>query len=74
MEDFISIYEGSNIQADILRNQLEDLGINVLLKSDSDAGLSAGFGSLDTCTVLISKSDLEKAEETINNFKEKNEA
>ena len=68
--NLIRVFTGTEINADLLKEQLEEIGIAALIKNDFQSGLSVGFvsGTPSSIDVYIQESDLKKAESTINSF------
>lgn len=71
MDDVIIVYVGSAISVEILRVELENIGINPIIKGGKQSGVFAGVtGGTDTSVeLLISQSELEKATPVITEFK-----
>lgn len=68
--NLVRIFTGTEINANLLKEQLEEIGIAALIKNDYQSGLSVGFvGTTSSAIdVYIQESDLKKAESTINSF------
>ncbi|MFY0592328.1 putative signal transducing protein [Roseivirga sp.] len=74
MSDLKLIYEGTDFESQILKAQLEDVGIKALLRSEANDGNIAGFGTAGSCRLFINELDLEPAQTVIEVFKTRNEA
>jgi hypothetical protein len=71
MKEHIKIYTGTTILTNRLAFLLDEAKIPTLIKDDKESGRLAGFGSIGaSCELFIYKSDSEKANEIINNFKQ----
>lgn len=68
MSDLILIFEGTDSESQILKHQLEAVGIQSLLKSEIKSAAIAGFGSFGSSKVYISPNDEEKASEVVKTF------
>jgi len=70
-EDLIRVYTGSEISVIHLKEELEECGIDVLTQNDFQSGISAGFvgGVPSSIDIYIKKTDLERAEPIIEDFK-----
>ena len=68
--NLIRIFTGTEINADLLKEQLEEIGIAALIKNEYLSGLSIGCASATSLSidVYIQESDLKEAESTINSF------
>ncbi len=72
MSELTLVFEGSNIQSDILKGLLEDANIGVFIKNNSESARTAGFGHFGSTEVYIRQADLEGAREIVQEFKSKN--
>lgn len=72
MSELVRIFEGSDIEAAILKDQLEAVNIGAMLKSETNSAAAAGFGSLGFCAVLVLQGDKDKASEVLEEFKSRN--
>lgn len=71
----IKVFSGSQILANRLSQLLDEIEVPYLVKDNKEAGRVAGFGTLgNSVDVYIYKSDLEKAQSTIDDFKQEIEA
>lgn len=68
--NLIRVFTGTEINADLLKDQLEEIGIAALVKNDYQSGISVGFvgGTPSSIDVYIQESDLKEAEPIINEF------
>lgn len=69
MSELILIFEGSDLESSILRSQLEEEKIGVIVKSDANAGRIAGFGAVGATGVYVMQDSLAKASEIVTAFK-----
>ena len=69
-DDLIRIFTGSEVLVILLKGELEQTGVQSMVKNDYDAGLSAGFvsGVPSAVDLYIQKSDLDKAEPILSDF------
>lgn len=75
MNMHIKVFSGSQILANRLSQLLDEIEVPYLVKDNKEAGRVAGFGTLgNSVDVYIYESDLEKAQSTINDFKQEIEA
>ena len=74
-DDLIRIFTGSEVLVILLKGELEQTGVQSMIKNDYDAGLSAGFvsGVPSAVDLFIQKSDLDKAEPILTDFMKNNE-
>ena len=71
----IKVFSGSQIFANRLSQLLDEIEVPYLVKDNKEAGRVAGFGTLgNSVDVYIYESDLEKAQSTIDDFKQEIEA
>jgi len=67
----IKVFSGSQIFAHRLSQLLDEIEVPYLIKDNKESGRLAGFGTLgNSVDVFIYESDLEKAQSTIDSFKE----
>jgi len=75
MNMHIKVFSGSQILANRLSQLLDEIEVPYLVKDNKEAGRVAGFGTLgNSVDVYIYESDLEKAQNTIDDFKQEIEA
>ncbi|CAM1353570.1 MULTISPECIES: putative signal transducing protein [Tenacibaculum] len=75
MNMHIKVFSGSQILANRLSQLLDEIEVPYLVKDNKEAGRVAGFGTLgNSVDVYIYESDLEKAQSTIDDFKQEIEA
>lgn len=71
MNMHIKVFSGSQIFANRLSQLLDEIEVPYLIKDNKESGRLAGFGTLgNSVDVFIYESDLEKAQSTIDSFKE----
>ncbi len=73
MKDLSLVYTGSDFESDIIKSQLESVGIPSLLKSENQAAASAGFGASGFCRVYVNPEDLTAAEKIVKEFEARKE-
>ena len=75
MDDIVKVYVGSAISVTLLKADLEDIGINPIVKNGRQSGVAAGFigGTETSVELFISQSEVEKAKQLINDFKRRQE-
>lgn len=75
MNMHIKVFSGSQILVNRLSQLLDEIEVPYLVKDNKEAGRVAGFGTLgNSVDVYIYESDLEKAQSTIDDFKQEIEA
>ena len=75
MDDITKVFVGGSITVNLLKTELEAIGISPIIKNGKLSGASAGFiGGTDTSVELhISQSEVEKATAIIEDFKQRQE-
>ncbi|OEK04953.1 DUF2007 domain-containing protein [Roseivirga misakiensis] len=73
MSELKLIYEGTDIESQILKSQLAEAGINSLLRSEANDGRIAGFGTFGSSRLFISEIDTKNAMEIVALFKTRNQ-
>jgi len=75
MDDIVKVFTGGAVTVNLLRTELEAIGISPVIKNGKQSGASAGFiGGTDTSVELhISQSELEQAKVIIEDFKQRQE-
>jgi len=70
----IRVYSGTELTVYLLKEELEESGIPVMIQNDFNSGVSAGFsaGGLSSVDLFIQESDLQKAEPILKGFNEIN--
>jgi hypothetical protein len=70
----IRVYSGTELTVNLLKDELENLGISSMIRNDFNSGVSAGFsgGVPSSIDLLIQEFDFEKAEPIISEFRETN--
>lgn len=67
--DIIRIYTGTEITVNLLKTELEKVGIPVIIKDDFESGTSAGIaGNPSAIDLFIQESDLKKAKPILIDF------
>ncbi|OEK00598.1 hypothetical protein BFP97_03350 [Roseivirga sp. 4D4] len=74
MAELTLIFEGTDFESKIVKGRLEDAGIKSLTKSETNAGLISGFGSVDVSRVFVNPADVDKASELIEKMNSDKEA
>lgn len=69
-DELIKIFSGSEIAANLLKAELQEVGIPSLIKNDFQMGISSGFagGIPNLIDLFINESDRKKAEPTVKEF------
>jgi hypothetical protein len=69
-EQSIKVFTGTELQVNLLKEELENAGIGSMINSDFHSGISAGFGGgyPSEIELLIQKKDFQKAESIIKEF------
>ncbi len=73
MKDLSLAYTGSDFESDIIKSQLESVGILSLLKSENQAAATAGFGGTGFCRVYVNPEDLAAAGQIVKAFEARKE-
>jgi len=68
--ELIRVYSGTEISVNLLKDELESIGISSMIQNDYQSGITAGFfgGGTSAVDLFIQESDLELAEPLINEF------
>jgi len=68
------VFSGTELEVNLLKNELEQMGISGLIQNNFNSGIVAGFsgGPLSAVDLFILESDLEKAEPIIREFTKRN--
>lgn len=72
-DDLVLLYTGTEINAKVLKEILEDNQIGSLVRNDMKSGLTAGFGGgymEAEASLYVSEKNLEKAQKLLNQFLE----
>jgi hypothetical protein len=66
----IRVYTGTELTVNLLKDELEQIGISGLIQNDFNSGVVAGFsgGVPSSIDLFIQESDLTQAEPIINDF------
>lgn len=72
--NIIRVYSGTEIQVNLLKEELEKIGVTGLIKDENKSGLAAGFFGSGPSSIdfYIPEEDEPKAEEIIKDFIERN--
>ena len=75
-DNLIRVFTGSEITVNLLKDELEEIGISSIIQNDFNSSVAAGFASGTPYSVdlLIQEHDLNKAEPIIEEFIKINEA
>ena len=68
--NLIRIYTGTELTVDLLKDELENVGIPAMIQNDFNSGVSAGFsgGVQSAVDLFIQELDMEKAEPIVKEF------
>lgn len=74
-ENLIRVYTGTDVTVNLLKDELEKVGISGIIRNDFNSGVMAGFsgGSLSSIDLFILDLDMDKAQPIINEFLKINE-
>lgn len=74
-EELVKIFSGSEIAVNLLKAELEEIGIPALIKNDFRSGIVAGFpGGMPSANDLyVYGSDKKSAEPLVNEFRKNNQ-
>lgn len=75
-QDYIKVFSGSFIIVQLVKDRLEQAGINAIIKDESESGRLAGFGaSIQGFQELyVSDEELSKAKPIVNSIQNELEA
>ncbi len=68
---WVRVFTGTDFTASLLRAELEEVGVQVALRSDTEAGLHSGFGPTGFAQVLVPTDHLKQARALVAAFEEK---
>lgn len=69
MNDLITVYSGTQIEAELVRHLLEAEGINTLLQSQHGLGFVIRAGNmLESYYISVSEKDVERAQELVEAY------
>ncbi len=73
--ELLRVYTGTEITANLLKEELEKNGISGMVRNDFKSGVMAGFsgGMPSNADLYINESDFDKAKPIINKFNEIND-
>ena len=68
--NLIRVYTGTEITVNLLKDELEKIGIPGIIQNDYNSGIIAGFsaGTSSAVDLFIQEPDLKKAEQIISEF------
>lgn len=71
----IKVFTGTEIVVQMLKGQLEEIGVGCLVRNDFEIGAKSGFfgGTSSSVYLFIQESDLSKAKEIIDEFVKNND-
>ena len=69
--NWVRVWTGRDLLAGFLKQELEDKGITVEVKSQTASGLAAGFGTTGMARVYVPNEQLEKAVPLVTAFDER---
>jgi len=72
--DLIKVFSGTEVAVNLLKDELETLGVMAMIQNDFQSGLSAGFfgGGPSAVDLFIQESDQNVAEPIIAEFLKSN--
>lgn len=71
-EDLMFLFSGTEINAQVLKNMLEENNISALIRNDMKSGLAAGFGGSLTgfaAKLYVAEKDFDQAKKIFEEFK-----
>jgi hypothetical protein len=68
--ELIRVYVGTEVLANLLKAELEDIGVGAIVQNDYLSGISVGFmgGTPSSVELYIQESELKEAESVIHEF------
>lgn len=75
-ENFVTIYNGFEVNVQYLQNIFDEEGIDYMIKNDSDSALRAGFGDTTPgqARLMVLESQAAKAQRIVDEVFPENEA
>ena len=72
--DLIRVFSGTEISVNLLKDELESIGISAMIQNDFQSGITAGFfgGGTSAIDLFIQEADQKEAEPVINEFLKNN--
>ena len=72
--NLIRVYTGTELTVNLLKGELENIGISGVIQNNFNSGISAGFvgGVPSALDLFIHELDLDKAEPFISEFRKTN--
>jgi hypothetical protein len=70
--DLVKVFSGDEMTVTLLKAELEELGIPVMVRNDFRSGLAAGFVMQSPVEVYLNESDIQIAEPILKEFIENN--
>ena len=73
--NLVKVYTGTEITVQLLKGELEKIGVSSVIKDKFKSGISAGFGTgvPSAIDLFIDENNLEKAKPLIEEFKKVNQ-
>lgn len=73
-DNLIRVFSGTELEVNLLKEELEQIGIGSLIQNESNSGVMAGFfgGGPSSVDLFIQESDLEAATPLIEELIERN--
>ena len=73
--NLVKVYTGTEITVQLLKGELEKIGVSSVIKDKFKSGISAGFGTgvPSAIDLFIDENNLEKANPLIEEFKKVNQ-
>ena len=69
----VKVYTGTEVTVELLKSELQEIGISGIVKNDFNSGIAAGFGGGPfSIEYYILESDLQKAEPILTEFRNNN--
>lgn len=74
--DYIKIYTGNTILVQLIEQRLQDIGINPVIKDETESGRLAGFGAslVGMPEIYVHKKELDKAVKIVETVRAEMEA
>ncbi|MCE1199663.1 MAG: DUF2007 domain-containing protein [Marinilabiliales bacterium] len=69
-DELVWIFTGTEVLVDLLKAELEEIGIGTIVRNDYLSGISVGFmgGTPTSIDLFIQKADLEAAQPVLDEF------
>jgi hypothetical protein len=74
--DYIKIYTGNTILVQLIEQRLQDIGINPIIKDETESGRLAGFGASlpGMPEIYVHENELDKAAKVVETVRAEMEA